>query len=342
MFRLTCLAIAVAVAAVAAASAAEAAPAYRAPRTAFGAPDLQGVWNNAALTFLQRPPIFKALIATDKEEAMMVGMFKKMAGNIIDPAPIDPKSPAPPVVEEAPQSDYLEMPLRLGRINGQPRTSWIVEPADGRLPFTAAEAARRAAAAKAPEVFDNIEDRDTQERCLTAIGSPEGPPMMNTGFNGNYQILQTRDYVTILVEMNHDVRIIRITDRNHLPAAITPWLGDSVGWWEGDTLVVETTNLDVKGHVYSLGGGFRYSPKTKITERFTRTSKSEILYEFSVDDPEVFARTWKAEMPMLATKGPIYEYACHEGNYSLPNILAGARAQERLARSAPASATPAK
>jgi len=334
MFRLTCLAIAVALAA-SAADASPAAAAYHAPRTKFGTPDLQGIWNNTALTFLQRPPIFKALIATDKEEAMMVGMFKKMAGSIIDPAPIDPKLPAPPQVKEAPQSDYIEMPLQLARINGQPRSSWIVEPADGRLPFSDAEKKLRAAAAKAPEVFDNIEDRDTQERCLTAIGSPEGPPMMNTGFNGNYQILQTRDYVTILVEMNHDVRIIRMNDRGHLPAAITPWLGDSVGWWEGETLVVETTNVDVRGHVYSLGGGFRYSPKTKITERFTRTSKTDILYEFSVDDPEVFSKVWKAEMPMRAAKGPIYEYACHEGNYSLPNILAGARVEEAAAKAAP-------
>ena len=115
----------------------------------------------------------------------------------------------------------------------------------------------------------------------------------------------------------------------HLPAAITPWLGDSVGWWEGDTLVVETTNLNPKGHVYSLGGGFRYSERTKITERFTRTAPDQILYAFSVDDPEVFARPWRAEMPMRTARGPIYEYACHEGNYSLPNILAGARVQER-------------
>jgi hypothetical protein len=310
---------------------------YHAPRTKYGTPDLQGLWTNTALTFLQRPPIFKALVATEKEEATMIGLFKSMTGDLTNPAPIDPKLPAPPVVKEAPQADYIEMDMRLGRIDGQPRSSWIVEPADGRLPFTDAEKKTRAAAAKAPEAFDNIEDRDTQERCLTAIGSPEGPPMMNTGFNGNYQILQTKDYVAILVEMNHDARIIRMGDRTHLPAAITPWLGDSVGWWEGDTLVVETTNLNVKGHVYSLGGGFRYSPKTKIVERFTRTAKDRILYQFSVDDPEVFAKVWKAEMPMRAAKGPIYEYACHEGNYSLPNILAGARVQEQAA---PAAAKP--
>ena len=321
-----------------AAGAAQAAP-YHAPRTPYGTPDLQGLWTNTALTFLQRPPIFKGLIATDKEEAMLIGGFKKMIGSVASTDPIDPKAPAPPVVKEAPQADWIEMDLRLGRINGQPRSSWIVEPADGKLPFTDEEKKSRAAAAKAPENFDNPEDRDTQERCLTAIGSPEGPPMMNTGFNGNYQILQTKDFVTIEVEMNHDVRIIRMTDRRHQPSAIQPWLGDSVGWWEGDTLVVETTNLNPKGHVFSLGGGFRYSPQTKITERFTRTAKDQILYEFSVDDPVVFAKPWRAEMPMRTAKGPIYEYACHEGNYSLPNILAGARAEERAAAAAPAKAT---
>jgi hypothetical protein len=332
------LSVIIAAGAVLAAGGSHAAP-YKAPRTVSGTPDLQGLWTNTALTFLQRPPIFKALIATDKEEAMMVSMFKKMAGDIISPDPVDPKLPAPPVVKEAPQTDYIEMDLHLARINGQPRTSWIVEPADGKLPFTEAEKKSRAAAAKAPEVFDNPENRDTQERCLTAIGSPEGPPMMNTGFNGHYQVLQTRDYVTIQVEMNHDVRIIRMGDRTHLPAAIQPWLGDSVGWWEGDTLVVETTNLNTKGHVYSLGGGFRYSPKTRITERFTRTAKDQILYEFSVEDPEVFTKHWRAEMPMRTAKGPIYEYACHEGNYSLPNILAGARVEERDRAAAPPAPT---
>jgi hypothetical protein len=334
---LVCIAVAAAALGVEPAAAAPAQPAaYKAPRTAYGAPDLQGLWTNTALTFLQRPPIFKGLIATDKEEAIMISLFKSMAGDIVSTAPIDPKSPAPPVVKEAPQSDYIEMDMHLGRINGQPRTSWIVEPEDGRLPFNEATKKARAEAAKAPEDFANPEARDTQERCLTAIGSPEGPPMMNTGFNGNYQIIQTKDYVAIEVEMNHDVRMIRMGDRTHQPAALQPWLGDSVGWWEGETLVVETTNLNLKGHVYSLGGGFPYSPQTKITERFTRTAKDQILYEFSVDDPLTFSKVWRAEMPMRAAKGPIYEYACHEGNYSLPNILAGARVEEAAAATGPA------
>jgi hypothetical protein len=306
-------------------------PAYRAPRTADGHPDLQGIWTNTALTFLQRPPIFKNLIATDKEEAMMISVFKSMTGDLLNPAPIDPKTPAPPVVKEAPQSDYIEMDMRLARIDGQPRTSWIVDPADGHLPYTEAVKKARAASAAAPEKFDNPEDRDTQERCITAIGSPEGPPMMNTGFNGHYQIIQARDYVAIQVEMNHDVRMIRMGDRTHQPAALQPWLGDSVGWWEGDTLVVETTNLNPKGHIFSLGGGFAYSPQTKVTERFTRTAKDQMLYQFSVEDPSTFTQVWKGEMPFRTAKGPIYEYACHEGNYSLPNILAGARAQEKSA-----------
>ena len=333
MRQLSSLIVAVALAAGAAGAghAAPAAAAYKAPRTAFGTPDLQGLWTNTALTFLARPPIFKALIATDKEAAMMEAGFKSMVGDLLNPT-VDPKLGAPPVVKEAPQADMIDMYMHLARIGGQMRSSWIVEPADGQIPFT--DAGKKANREVNKQTFADPESRPLTERCLIAIGSPEGPPMMNTGFNGNYQIVQTPGYVAINIEMNHDVRIIRMDSRAHLPAAITPWLGDSVGWWEGDTLVVETTNLNPKGHVYSLGGGFRYSEKTKITERFTRTAPDQILYAFSVDDPEVFAKVWRAEMPMRAAKGPIYEYACHEGNYSLPNILAGARVQEREAATA--------
>jgi hypothetical protein len=296
---------------------------YQAPRTAFGAPDLQGIWTNTSLTFLQRPPVFKALIATDAEAATMEGLFKKMAGDLASPAPIDPKLPAPPVVKEAPQADFLEMDTHLARINGQLRSSWIVEPANGRIPFT--DEGKKARAAAVKETFDNPESRPTSERCMTAVGSPEGPPMMNTGFNGNYQIVQTRDYVAINIEMNHDVRIIRLNDRSHPPAWVRPWLGDSVGWWEGDTLVVETTNFPKALGVDSLGGGFNYSPQGKLIERFTRTGKDQILYRFTIDDPVYFKQAWTGEMPMRPSKGPIYEYACHEGNYSLANALTGAR-----------------
>lgn len=310
---------------------------YRPPRNTFGQPDLEGVWTNSSLTMLQRPPIFKGLIATAAEETTMQAGFRKMVGDLISEAPIDPNAPAPPVVKEAPQADILEMDLNLARIDGQPRSSWIVEPADGRLPFT--DAGRQAHRKGAEESFDGPEGRPTAERCLTSIGSTEGPPMMNGGFNTHYQIVQTRDHVAILVEMNHDVRIVRLGDRTHAPTAVQPWMGDSVGWWDGDTLVVETTNLNPKGsRVSNLGGGFTYSPQAKVIERFTRTGKDVLLYAFTVEDPVTFSKPWRAEMPMRTAPGPIYEYACHEGNYSVPNILAGARVEEAAAKAAPAPA----
>ena len=303
---------------------------YKAPRTRDGQPDLQGLWTNSSLTFLERPPIFRALIATEAEQAMMLKMFKGYAGDLISTAPIDPNLPAPPVVKAAPNADFLEMDLHLARIGGQLRSSWIVDPIDGKLPFT--EAGKQAAdAADKGKGYAGPEARPLEERCLRAIGNPEGPPMMNTGFNAHYQIVQTKDYVIIEVEMNHDVRIIRLGDRTHIPASLQPWLGDSVGWWEGDTLVVETTNLMSGVSVGSLTGGFTYSAKAKLIERFTRTARNELLYAFAIDDPVNFKQVWRAEMPMRTAQGPIYEYACHEGNYSLPNALSGARVQEAQA-----------
>jgi hypothetical protein len=314
------------------AGAAQAAP-YRAPRTSTGAPDLQGLWTNSSLTFLQRPPVFKNLIATEAEAKTMQAGFNSLIGDLLKPT-ADPKGGAPAVVKEAPQADFLEMDLHLAKVNGQMRSSWIVDPADGKIPFT--DAGRKANRAANQETYDGPEGRPLSERCLIAVGSPDGPPMMNTGFNANYQIVQTPDHVAIEIEMNHDVRIIRMTDRKHAPDAIRLWLGDSVGWWDGDTLVVETANLRPGVIVASLGGGFTYTATTRIVERFTRTAPDQILYEFTVSDPASFKKPWSAQMPMRPSKGPIYEYACHEGNYSLPNALSGARAEERAAAEAPA------
>ena len=325
-------------AAALAGASAQAAP-YKAPRTPFGAPDLQGVWTNTSLTFLERTPLFKTLVGTPKDEEMMISMFKKMTGGLLDPT-VDPNMPAPPVVKTAPQADIIEMDFHLARINGEIRTSWIIDPADGKIPYNDAGKAALKAADK--ESYDGPETRPLTERCLVAVGSPEGPPMMNTGFNGNYQIVETPDYVAIYIEMNHDVRIIRLKDRAHPPGDIRPWLGDSVGWWEGDTLVVETTNLNLKSQVSSLSGEIVYSPQAKLTERFTRTGPHEILYQFSVDDPVYLKASWKAEMPMRAAAGPIYEYACHEGNYGVANALSGARFQEKEAAAETAKAEAAK
>jgi len=302
---------------------------YAPPRTTFGAPDLQGIWTNTALTMLERPPMFKALIATDAEAKTFETMFTKMLGNV--DKPVAPDTPAPPVGDKVENSEWVEMSLHLGRIGGQMRSSWIVDPPDGKLPYT--DAGKKANAAADEENFDNPEGRPLAERCLIGIGTPDGPPMMNTGYNGHYQIVQTRDYVAIEIEMIHEVRIIRMLDRQHGPAAIKPWLGDSVGWYEGDTLVVETTHFNPKIHIDSfMSDGFTYSPQARLIERFTRTGPNAMLYRFEVDDPVNFTHAWRGEMPWRTDKGPIYEYACHEGNYSLPLALSGARAQEARAR----------
>jgi hypothetical protein len=318
------------------AAGAAAAEPYKAPRTPFGQPELQGLWTNTAVTFLQRPPGFKALELSEAEAAQLEAGFRKMVEPLISEAPIDPALPAPPEVKAVENADFIEMDLKAARVGGKPRSSWIVEPADGRLPFT--EAGRtRARTLMGSRGYDNVEDRPLDERCLIAIGSTEGPPMMNSGFNGHYRIVQTPDHVAIQIEMNHDVRIIRLGDRRHPPPAVRSWLGDSIGWWEGETLVVETTNLRPDSYVGSLGGGFVYGPRAKLTERFTRTARDGLLYEFAMDDPDTFTQVWRAEMPWRPARGPIYEYACHEGNYSLGNILAGARAAERAARAPPAT-----
>ena len=313
---------------------------YKAPRNRAGQPDLQGIWTNTAVTMLVRPPMIKGLVPTKAEAASFRNMFLGYVGDLVSDAPIDPNKPAPPVVKQVENSDFLEMSLDLATVAGQTRSSWIVEPADGQLPLTEAGKALTRELSRGNR-YEGPEARPTSERCLTAIGSPEGPPMLNTGFNAHYQFVQTRDHVAIHIEMNHDVRIIRLNDRTHLPAAITPWMGDSVGWWEGETLVIETTNAHPKGaHVGSLFGGFAYRPQSIVRERLTRTSKDEILYEFTVEDPVIFAGPWRAEMSFRPAKGPIYEYACHEGNYSIANALAGARVQEREA--AAAAAKPVK
>jgi hypothetical protein len=184
--------------------------------------------------------------------------------------------------------------------------------------------------------FSGPEVRSLGERCIVGYGSTGGPPMLNVLYNNNYQIVQSPGYVVIVVEMNHDARIIRLGG-THPPADIRPWMGDSVGHWEGDTLVVETTNLN-PGQAFTADVRHRIylAPESKVTERFTRVSDHDILYEFEVEEPHAYTQTWRGEIPMHATKGPMYEYACHEGNYALADILAGARQQEKEAATAAA------
>jgi len=317
-------------AAVLAAGAAHAAD-YHAPRNGFGQPDLQGAWTNASLTSLQRPAMFKSLTLTDAEAAALEK--RRATARAAADKPTDPTTGAPPAGNDPGgyNASWTDPGVSLGRINGQVRTSWIVDPADGRLPYsTAGHAAYLEALRKARNSWDGPENRPLGERCILGFGSTAGPPMLNVLYNNNYQIVQSKDAVAILVEMNHDARIVRLTDKKHLPSHMRPWMGDSIGWWEGETLVVETTNFNPGESLRPyFDNSILLSPTARVTERFTRVSPTQILYQFQVDDPATYRQVWKAEMPLNATKGPVYEYACHEGNYALPGILAGARQTER-------------
>jgi hypothetical protein len=171
--------------------------------------------------------------------------------------------------------------------------------------------------------LDSPENRSLQERCLLTPQS--GPPMLPANYNSNYQILQTPDYVVIVVEMIHDVRIIPLNGKPHLPKNVQQWMGDSRGRWEGDTLVVETTNFTDKTNFRGSGENLR------IIERFTRTAPDTLLYQFTVEDPTTWAKPWSGELPMKKALGQLFEFACHEGNYGIAGVLAGARAEERAA-----------
>jgi len=208
------------------------------------------------------------------------------------------------------------------------RTSMIVDPPDGRIPPMTAEGQKRTAArAEARKrmggATDAVQNQPLSVRCI--IMDRAGPPMLAGAYNNNYQIVQVPGYVMILVEMIHDVRIIPLDRRPHLPQGVRQWMGSYVGHWEGETLVVETTNFTDKT-------AFRGSSEhMRLTERFTRVAEDVIRYQFTIDDPATWARPWSAEVPMKKTIGPLFEHACHEGNYSLSNTLAGARAEEKRA-----------
>jgi hypothetical protein len=310
------------------------AQAYKAPRNAFGQPDLEGVWNNSSLTSLVRPARFKSLTIPEAEAKAME--TQRAAAMSAQNRPSDPNAPAPRAGGDPGgyNSFWTDAGSKLGRIRGEVRTSWIYEPADGKLPFTP-EGKRifERELNSVRTVFDGPETRPLAERCIIGFGSTGGPPMLNVLYNNNYQIQQARDHVVIVVEMNHDARIIRLADKARPPKSVRNWLGDSVGWWEGDTLVVETTQFNPGEALRTYFDNSIYiSPDAKVTERFTRVSKDQILYQFEVDDPKIYAQVWKAEMPLNASPAQVFEYACHEGNYALPGILGGARLAEKEGR----------
>jgi hypothetical protein len=284
-------------------------------------PDLQGVWTTSTLTPVERPAEFEGKASlTEPEAAEYVKRLQQQqnrdrrdGGDETD-------------VGRGYNELFFDRGSALARIGNTIPSSLVFDPPDGRIPGLTSEATARLAAQRAEartHPADSAANRSLQERCLIFGASP---PMVPGIYNNNFQIVQTADHVMIMSEMIHDVRVISLRPRPHLPAAVRLWLGDSVGRWEGQTLVVDTTNFTSKT-------GFRGSDANlHLTERFTRTGPKTIVYEFTVDDPTAFTKSWSARLPLAPSEGRIFEYACHEGNYALADILAGAREEERKAR----------
>jgi hypothetical protein len=308
------------------------------PMAADGHPDLGGFWSNATLTPERRPAKLGNRSTYTPEEV------KKMEGAVAQEVvegnkPTDPNSGAEGGKEDPSKlrpefaaaggdvggynRGWLDPGSAIMRVHGEPRTSFLTTP-DGQPPAridkTAAGGFPRGMGS-----FDNPENRSLGERCIMGFGRNAGPPMLPNGFyNNNYQFLQTKDAFVIEVEMVHDTRVVRIGG-THRTDGVRPWMGDSVGHWEGNTLVVETTNIP---QTQAYNGSWK---NLKVTERFSRDGKDRVLYQYSIDDPTAWAKPWGGEYEFYKLNGQIYEYACHEGNYALPGMLGGARRQEQEA-----------
>lgn len=300
---------------------------YQPPRNAYGRPDLTGYWSNASLTDLQRASVYEELVIPPDQVADYTARHPQNVRQATDDGLVQGELLDGSDLGEGRgyNAFWVDPGSEFGLVRGERRTSWIVDPPNGRIPFTE-EGLRLRRQAYATFNNDGPEGRTLGERCIIGFGSTGGPPMMNVLYNNVYQFVQTRDHLVIIVEMVHDARIIPINGE-HRPAALGQWLGDSVGWWEGDTLVVETVNLhpqQANRNAAPLSEGGR------IIERFTRYSDDQILYEFEVDDPAYYSQPWRGEMSFNSSSERAYEYACHEGNYGLEGILAGARREEVL------------
>ncbi|HJT87827.1 MAG TPA: hypothetical protein VJ732_08220 [Bryobacteraceae bacterium] len=299
---------------------------WKAPRTPDGHPDLQGIWSNATITPLERPAELAGKAVLTEKEAQEYERRTLQVDNR------DRRDGAGTDADVA--RAYNEFWYDRGTQTVKSlRTSLIVDPVDGRIPPLTAEGQARMAARterKRLHPADGPEDRGFSERCLN--WTTAGPPMLPGAYNNNYEIVQTPDTVVIFNEMIHDARIIPMDGRPHVPANLRLWLGDSRGHWEGDTLVVETTNFRDKA---GLEGGLEILHSTehmKLVERFKRVDADTLLYEFTVNDPFMYTRPWTAQIPSVRSKGPIFEYACHEGNYGMTGILSSARAEEKKAK----------
>ena len=290
------------------------------PRTPDDRPDLQGVWDFGSVTPLQRPAALAGKAFLTEEE---VSALEAQAAGRVDrpPRPGDPGS-------------YNRFWFADGtKVVGTRRTSLIVDPQDGRLPsYTPEGKGRMAAREEARRRNAGPEDRDVDERCI--LGFNSGPPMLPGAYNNFVQLFQIPGYVAIFNEMVHDVRLIPLDDRPPLPSQIRQWKGDSRGRWEGDTLVVETRNFRTLGTAHpapNMALLEALGPHLLLVEKFSRLDVDTLLYQFTINDSTAWTKPWSAEMTMTKTEDALYEYACHEGNYGLSNILAGAQADERAA-----------
>ena len=293
------------------------------PRLPSGRPDLQGVWNFSTLTPLERPVQFadKAVL-TEKEAADFAERLKEE---------LDHDTPQGAERACKGTGNYNEFWYDRGSaVVETRRSSLIIDPPDGRIPAMTPDGIKRlearTARRKSRGPSDSWEDRGLGERCM--IGFNAGPPMMPSAYNNNFQLFQTPDTVVIMTEMVHEARIVPMDGRPRLGSTVRQWQGSSRGRWDGDTLVVETTNFTDKTNFRGA------SDRMRLIERFTRVDADTLMYEFTIDDPATFTKPWTAQVPMSKMTTPLYEYACHEGNYGLEQILSGARAEERAAEAA--------
>ncbi len=308
-------------------------PEYSPPRTPDGKPDFQGTWSSASLTTMTRTGAGSRyggsgatglVIPTEQIEALT-------ADNYMNKIQEEEKLATP---QDAPAGKpeegrnlrgynryWVDPGEEYAKVNGEYRSSWIVSPADGQIPFSAAGRQARSARMDAYRGSTNTgpEIRPIAERCFLSYAGQAGPPLTNAIYNNNFEFVQTPESLLIHTEMIHDVRILRIDD-DPRPDALKQWFGDSIARWEGDTLVVETRNFNP---TQEGGSQIPISQQGKVVERFTRVSDLEIFYEFTVDDPTYYSETWKGEMPLRRSAERVYEYACHEGNYAMEGILRG-------------------
>jgi hypothetical protein len=296
------------------------------PRTPDGRPDIQGIFTFSTITPLQRPEQLagKDVLTAEEAAAFAAAENTRLNRDLFDPIKGAPSAGYAPRAEGGVLS-YNEFWYERGAtLTKDKRTSLIVDPPNGRIPFTDEARKKNAVESrKANSGFaDSYTDRSAVDRCIMGFNS--GPPMISGAYNNNLQILQSPGYVAILNEMVHNTRIIPTDGRPH--GTIRQWAGDSRGRWEGDTLVVETTNFLRET---SLTGS---TADTRLVERFRRVDPTTVSYEFTVEDPHSYTRPWSVAMPLTKTEEPVFEYACHEGNYAMTNILAGARADEKAGR----------